>query len=150
MKFGLKDLINATLICNSVTDTLPITPTNLPTYKATIQYAEHILNNLEQEIAIGKIDEGRVSKLKNAIRQLKSDLYLYLKSEIKNAPQVKTDLEEFFRNEYLTSYVKEHAEEIIKTEQEIQKSALSTLGIFTKFDQNDINPEITDIKATFK
>ncbi|KTD06205.1 hypothetical protein Lgra_2982 [Legionella gratiana] len=131
MKFRHKDLINAIEICDSVTNTIDLTYTNIPMYKATIQYAEHILNNLKKDI-----DEEQVSKLKNAIRQLKSDLYLYFRSESK---------------QYLQNYVKDHAEEIIKNEQEIQKkSALSTLGIFTKFDQNDINPGFSDIKATFK
>ncbi|KTD55671.1 hypothetical protein Lsan_3223 [Legionella santicrucis] len=149
MKFGIKDLINATEICNSVTNTIPLTYTNIPMYKATIQYAEHVLNGLPQDI-----EEEQVAKLKNAIRQLNSDLYLYSQSELKNAPQeVKSDLKQFFQREsqqYLQNYVKEHAEEITKNEQEIQqKSVLSTLGIFTKFDKNDINSELHDIKAEF-
>ncbi|KTC88552.1 hypothetical protein [Legionella cincinnatiensis] len=147
MKFGIKDLINATDICDSVTNTIDLTYTNIPMYKATIQYAEHVLKGLPQDI-----EEEQVSKLKNAIRQLKSDLYLYFRSELKNAPrEVKSDLDKFFQSEsqqHLKNYVKEHAKEIIKNEQEIQqKSVLSTLGIFTKFNKNDINTDITETQS---
>lgn len=146
MKFGRKDLINTIEICDSVLRTIPVNVTNIPMYQATIQSADHVLNNLK-----GGIDVKLISKLKDLTRQLKSDLYLYFRTELKNAPQVKTNIDEFFRNEYLNSYIKEHAEEIIKTEEEIQKkSVLGNLGIFTKFEQNNINPEIIDIQATLK
>ncbi|WP_253264783.1 hypothetical protein [Legionella longbeachae] len=146
MKFGFNDLTNAIKYCNSVTDTIPVTYTNIPMYQAAIQAATHVLNNLKTDI-----NEEQISELKDAIRQLKSDLYLYYRTELKNAPTlVKSNLDQFFKNEFLQEYLMDHAEEIIKNDQEIQqKFILRNLGIFTKFDKNDITPEFHDIKAKF-
>lgn len=53
MKFGTRHIISAKQICNSITNEIPITLTNMPMYKAAIQNAEYILKNLKQNVNKG-------------------------------------------------------------------------------------------------
>ncbi|KTD54183.1 hypothetical protein Lsai_3005 [Legionella sainthelensi] len=111
MKFGTRHIISAKQICNSITNEIPITLTNMPMYKAAIQNAEYILKNLKQNV-----NKGEIYELKNAVRQLKADLELYFTNEAQS---------------YLKEYVQSHEEEIVHTDRAIQKkSILTTLGLF--------------------
>lgn len=128
MKFGQQDLSDAITCCKSVTETIDLTPKNIALYKAAIQYGEHILLNLDERID----NKQPMSELKNAIRQLKADLYLYTQAEPKKIP----------RN-YVANYIKENKREIIQNDKKTyHPSALGKLTMFPAIDHNPINKKL--------